>query len=157
MVNENLKVIVENKKPIETVYELKDEYKIPSFEEFMKDYKADEKVNYDDLDSSDVGTAKSYGPGNNTSSEGVAKGTVGVVGGIGIGVLGIVCPPVGIGAAATVGAMGAGAKAVNHFVPEDSKVKEVLDVVGDSYEIAGAIGGSTTSVKQAASRALIKK
>lgn len=37
-------------KPVETVYEIKSkDYKVPSFEEFMKDYKVDEKVNYDDL------------------------------------------------------------------------------------------------------------
>jgi len=35
----------EIKKPIETVYEIKDEYKVPSFEEFMKAYEMDEKVN----------------------------------------------------------------------------------------------------------------
>ena len=45
MVNE--KFIIENKKPVETVYELKDEYKIPSFEEFNKTYKGG--VNYADL------------------------------------------------------------------------------------------------------------
>jgi len=153
----NNNLIPVNKTPIETVYEIKDEYKIPSFEEFMKDYKVDEKVNYDDLDSSDVGAAKSYGPGNNTSSEGAAKGTIGVVGGIGIGILGIVCPPAGIGAAATVGAIGAGSKVASHFVSEDSKAKEVLDIFGDSYELAGTIGASTTAAKYEASRALIKK
>jgi hypothetical protein len=38
---------IENKKPFETVQELKNE--VPSFEEFMKSYEADEKVseNYD--------------------------------------------------------------------------------------------------------------
>lgn len=45
MVNNNGIPIEINKKPIETVYELKgNEYKVPSFEEFMKDYKVDEKV-----------------------------------------------------------------------------------------------------------------
>lgn len=33
---------IENKKPVETVYELKAEY--PSFEEFQKTYQADEAV-----------------------------------------------------------------------------------------------------------------
>jgi len=41
----NLKAIVENKKPVETVYEIKNEYKISSFEEFMKDYNEKEGVN----------------------------------------------------------------------------------------------------------------
>lgn len=51
---------IENKKPFETVYELKEEYKIPSFEEFMKTY--EEGVNYDDLNSSDISEARGYGP-----------------------------------------------------------------------------------------------
>jgi len=64
MVKNNEWVIPKNiKTPVETVYELKgDEYKVPSFEEFMKDYKADEKVNYDDLSGGSVGEVKGYGP-----------------------------------------------------------------------------------------------
>jgi len=49
-------------KPFETVYEIKNEYDVPSFEEFMKTYEVDEKVNYSDLESSDVGSSKGYGP-----------------------------------------------------------------------------------------------
>jgi hypothetical protein len=44
----------------ETVYELKNE--IPSFEEFMRDYNADENLNYDDLSGGSIGEAKGYGP-----------------------------------------------------------------------------------------------
>ena len=51
-----------NPKPIETVYEIKDEYKVPSFEEFMKTYEVDEKVNYDDLSGGGMGEVKGYGP-----------------------------------------------------------------------------------------------
>jgi hypothetical protein len=40
------------------VYELKNE--VPSFEEFMKTY--EEPVNYDDLNSWDIGSSKGYGP-----------------------------------------------------------------------------------------------
>jgi hypothetical protein len=36
--------LIENKKPVETVYEIKNEYKTPSFEEFMETYEADEKI-----------------------------------------------------------------------------------------------------------------
>jgi len=50
----------EVKKPFETVYELKNE--IPSFEEFMKTYESDGSLNYDDLNSWNVGTVKGYGP-----------------------------------------------------------------------------------------------
>lgn len=60
MVNENIKLIAENKKPVETVCELKNE--VPSFEEFMKTYEANGKVNYDDLIFSDIGEVKGYGP-----------------------------------------------------------------------------------------------
>jgi hypothetical protein len=50
-------------KPVETVYELKgNEYKVPSFEEFMKDYKIDENLNYDDLSVYDIGINECYGP-----------------------------------------------------------------------------------------------
>jgi hypothetical protein len=61
MTKENL-IPIENKKPFETVYELKDEYKVPSFEEFMKTYESDDNLNYDDLSYSDIGEAKGYGP-----------------------------------------------------------------------------------------------
>ena len=60
MINE--KFIIENKKPFETVYELKDEYQVPSFEEFMKTYENDDKVNYDDLESGGLGEGKRRGP-----------------------------------------------------------------------------------------------
>jgi hypothetical protein len=67
MVNENLKLITENKKPIETVYEIKNE--IPSFEEFMKTYENDSNLNYGDLDSGSVGEVKGYGPCQNYSCD----------------------------------------------------------------------------------------
>lgn len=62
MVNNNGIPIEINKKPIETVYEIKNEYDVPSFEEFMKDYKTDENLNYDDLSGGGVGEVKGYGP-----------------------------------------------------------------------------------------------
>lgn len=56
MVNEN--IIPKT----ETVYELKNEYKIPSFEEFMQSYENDGNLNYADLNSGDISEAKGYGP-----------------------------------------------------------------------------------------------
>jgi hypothetical protein len=45
MVNNNdLINLINDKKPVELVQELKDEYKIPSFEEFMKTYEPNEEV-----------------------------------------------------------------------------------------------------------------
>jgi hypothetical protein len=67
MVNNNGIPMEVNKKPFETVYELKEEYKIPSFEEFMKTYENDGKLNYDDLNGSSVDEVKGYGPCRNTS------------------------------------------------------------------------------------------
>jgi hypothetical protein len=51
-----------NKKPVEIVHELKDKYRVPSFEEFMKSYERDEKINYADLGYSDIVDSKGYGP-----------------------------------------------------------------------------------------------
>ena len=60
MTKENL-IPIENKKPFETVAELKNE--VPSFEEFMKTYESDENLNYDDLTFSDISDkGKGYGP-----------------------------------------------------------------------------------------------
>jgi hypothetical protein len=54
-------MVIENQIPkTEMVYELKNE--IPSFEEFMKTYENDGKVNYADLSGGDVGEVKGYGP-----------------------------------------------------------------------------------------------
>jgi hypothetical protein len=51
---------IEVKKPVETVYELKNE--VPSFEEFMKTYENDGNLNYDDLNGGSVGEVERYGP-----------------------------------------------------------------------------------------------
>jgi len=56
MVNEN------NILKTETVYELKEEYKVPTFEEFMKTYEHDSNLNYADLNSGDIGKVRGYGP-----------------------------------------------------------------------------------------------
>jgi hypothetical protein len=62
MVNENKKLAQgANIKKFETVYELKNDYQVPSYEEFMKNYNG-ERVNYADLNSGDIGSSKGYGP-----------------------------------------------------------------------------------------------
>ena len=55
-------MVIENQIPkTETVCEIKNE--ILSFEEFMKTYESDEKVNYDDLSGDGgIGEVKGYGP-----------------------------------------------------------------------------------------------
>jgi len=70
------------KKPVETVYELKNETQsvvgdqIPSFEEFMKTYENDGSLNYDDLNSSDIGMPKVCGPMYRTSSDNYTRFSV---------------------------------------------------------------------------------
>jgi len=59
MVNNN-GIPIEVKKPVETVYEIKNE--VPSFEEFMKTYENDDNLNYDDLNSGSIGEVKGCGP-----------------------------------------------------------------------------------------------
>lgn len=61
--NNNVNLIVkENYKKVEEIREVDTE--IPTYEEFMKNYKVDDKVNYDDLSVSggNVGEVKGYGP-----------------------------------------------------------------------------------------------
>ena len=56
-----------NKKPFETIYELRNEYKVPSYEEFMKTY--ENGTNYADLEGGDISAGGSYGPGNSQSNQ----------------------------------------------------------------------------------------
>ncbi|CAJ0925004.1 7376_t:CDS:2 [Entrophospora sp. SA101] len=64
--NNNLTPIEANKKPFETVQELKNKNETPSLEEFMESYESDDKVSdsYNDevASYSDIGVNKSYGP-----------------------------------------------------------------------------------------------
>jgi hypothetical protein len=60
MVKNNGIPVEVNKKPFETVYELKNE--IPTYEEFMKIYENDANLNYDDLSDGSIGEFKGYGP-----------------------------------------------------------------------------------------------
>lgn len=62
MPKNNIYLPKENLAKVEIVQELKDEYKVPSFEEFMKGYEGDSNLNYDDLKGSDIGSSKGYGP-----------------------------------------------------------------------------------------------
>lgn len=62
MTNNNNNLIIENKKLFETVYELKSENEIPSFEEFMETYENDGNLSYEDLIGGDMGEARGYGP-----------------------------------------------------------------------------------------------
>ncbi|RIA79282.1 hypothetical protein C1645_841084 [Glomus cerebriforme] len=56
------KELIENKKQIEEVRYLDKNYQTQSFEEFMKDYQADENLNYSDLEHIGVGDGKVFGP-----------------------------------------------------------------------------------------------
>lgn len=68
---------IENKKPVEIIHELKgDEYQIPTFEEFMKTYENDGSLNYTDLEHSDMGESKGYGPITERAATRVFNGTI---------------------------------------------------------------------------------
>jgi len=73
MPKENL-IPIENKKPFETVAEIKNE--VPSFEEFMKTYESDERVNesyQNEISSySNIGERKVSGPMYSVSSDSTA-------------------------------------------------------------------------------------
>jgi len=56
-------MVIENQIPkTEMVYEIKDEYKVPSYEEFVKSYENGGNLNYEDLSGGGVGEVKGYGP-----------------------------------------------------------------------------------------------
>jgi len=59
-----------NLPPIEEIREIKNE--VPSYEEFMRTYQADENLNYADLNGGDISEAKGYGP--NPENNGKKKG-----------------------------------------------------------------------------------
>jgi len=127
----NSGIPIEVKKPFETVQELKDEYKIPSFEEFNKTYENDGNMNYDDLSGGDIGTPKSYGPGNSNSSESTAQKASGWVTGTFLTVATIACPPAGLASAAVIGTTGLAIKGASRFADKDSDFREFGDVVND--------------------------
>jgi len=58
----NNEYILPKEKPFETVYELKNENEVPSFEEFMKTYESDDNVNYADLEVNDISVNRGCGP-----------------------------------------------------------------------------------------------
>lgn len=56
-------MVIENQIPkTEMVYEIKNDYEVPTYEEFLKKYEADGSLNYDDLSGGEVGESKGYGP-----------------------------------------------------------------------------------------------
>jgi hypothetical protein len=155
MVNEKNIQLIENKKAqIEEVQELK---------ETEQERKVRESYEAEFDSYGNIGVNKSYGPGNNMSSDdkgNLAKGITGVASGVGIAALTVACPPAGLVTAATVGGIGAGAKIASNFTPKDSGLHEVLDAVGDTYMIAGSVGVAPSSaryVKNVASGKIVIK
>lgn len=128
MVNEN--IIPKT----ETIYELKEEYKIPSFEEFMKTYKSNEETDilaeaeYQDQ----ALNGPRYGPGNTQSTgERVKTAFSGV-----LAVSYFIPPlaPVGIAVSVGVGVTGA-AMAKLSDDPEVKRVgQDMLEVVAGAVE-----------------------
>ena len=137
MVKNNQIPIEVNKKPFETVAELKNE--VPSFEEFMKTY--DEpceeseflaEVEYQDR----VLNGPKYGPGNEQSKEAAKVG-----GGLALGALTVICPPAGVIVGAGVVAGGATATAIG--VATDTKEATNTGLAMISIGGAAAISGTS--------------
>ena len=137
MVNENLKVIVENKKPVEEVREIENE--IPSFEEFMKTYEPSEEsellteAEYQDR----VLHGSQYGPGNEQSKNAAKE-----IGGLALTTLTIVCPPAGLAVGGGIAAAGT-VIAVAGAVDNDPEcIKDGFDIfaIGMGSAVSGASG-----------------
>ncbi|MCE8164151.1 MAG: hypothetical protein I3273_07785 [Candidatus Moeniiplasma glomeromycotorum] len=137
----NLNSIIENKKPVELVQELKDEYQVPSYDKFMENYSVDEKLsnNYEnEFDSKNsIAVPYRYGPGNDQSKQTAAKaGTT-----LAIGVVTAFCPPVGLGVAA--GTMATGALTLSVSDANDKADKFARDLGSGMVESGakGVVGG----------------
>lgn len=124
--------LVENKKPIELVQELKDEYKVPSYEEFMKNYESSEEVEIiTEAEWQDrVLHGPQFGPGNDQSKTGLVKWGGKIVIATGASLL---FPPAGVVIGG--GAVWAVSKA-GESLTKDEDIKEVWKWIGD-------IGGSS--------------
>jgi len=142
MVNENLIP------KTETVYEIKDEYKIPSFEEFMKTYENDGNLNYDDLNSDIAGEAKGYGPCPNSNQDKATARGIGVGAAIATGVLSFFCPPAGLAVAGTYAAIGTAAKVTSH-VAKDERVRDGAEIFDITFGFASK-GGLAKDVNKGA-------
>jgi hypothetical protein len=133
MVNNN-GIPIEVKKPVETVYELKNEYEVPSFEEFMKTYNEKEGVNDNyrsEFDSYGDLRVKGtyYGPGFWDEIKGFVKPVTS-----GVLIAASVFPPTAaIAAPITLGVLGTGATVVGiGHVTNDKGLKnfgkDIIDI-----------------------------
>ena len=145
-------MVYENLTPkTETVQELKAEYQIPTFEEFMKNYKSDEKVEsiYELEYQNQVLSGPQYGPGNSQSSskadqeKSMATG-IGAAGAVATAALTIVCPPAGAAVAGTYAAVGTTAKVVKNL-STDKEVKEGAELADAMFSTA-ALGGYVAGI-----------
>jgi hypothetical protein len=120
-INPNL---IENKKPVELVQELKDEYKVPSYEEFMETYKPNEEVEFlAEAEYQDrAWHGPRYGPGNQQSRENAKVGTA-----VGVAALTFVCPPAGLAVGGGLLGGGAALTAVGAAAPNEEDGKELMD------------------------------
>ena len=134
-----------NKKPTETVYEIKDEkeYKVPSFEEFMKTYNEKEEVNdnyQSEFDSyGDLRTKGTYyGPGFWDDIKSVVKPIA--TGALVVGSFFPPTAPFAVTTIAVVGTTGLVAKGVGHVSDEEGLKKfgdDLIDIAGDSIAAQG--------------------
>ena len=152
--------LIENKKPVETVYELKNE--IPNFEEFTNSYEYDENVanSYESEYQERLLTDPQYGPWNETSKE-VAKIASKTV--ISVGVAGAVLATGGAAAPVVLGglAAGSGGYLVREIARDNDN--EFFEWVGDTAFdtglglLTGSLAGPTSSVPNNLARHIAKE
>jgi hypothetical protein len=139
-INNNLIITKENYKKTEIVQELKDEYKVPSFEEFDKTYEPSEEVEilteaeYQDR----LLHGPQFGPGSQQSRETAKTGTA-----VGVAVLTVVCPPAGLAVGGGLLGGGAALTALGSQAPNEEDGQELMDF-GKSMMttgVKGIIGG----------------
>ena len=142
MTKNNIYLPKENLAKVETIQELKNEYKIPSYEEFMKTYEPNEEVEilteaeYQDR----LLHGSRFGPGNEQSKN-TAKG----IGGVALTTLTIICPPAGLAVGAGVAGAGAAVAVAGAACDDPKAVEDGLEIfaMGMGSTVKGATGLSS--------------
>lgn len=131
-------MVIENQIPkTETIYELKEEYKVPSFEEFMKTYQPSEKSEFlAEAEYQDQALrGPQYGSGGSNSKE-ATKGAMSVL----LAVSYAIPPLAPVGITVSVGMGVAGAVMANSDDPALKEAgRDLVEIVGGSIEHNGTV------------------
>jgi len=145
-------LIKENYKKVEEVREIKNE--IPSYEEFMENYNENKEVvdsyenEFDSYD--DIRVNRSYGPGNNASSEKKQQAAASVAIGTGLVVTTAICPPL-VGAMSAVYSGGGFIMKVAGEASGNEDLAKAGEVIGTGGGIGSLGGGFVGSSSHACS------